>query len=122
LPVKHRIYIFRSRGAGGPRQVGPVGCLLYLLGLIALLIVAGIILLPLLGAMLAVALGVAIVGLLAVAYFRVRAWLGRKFGRKSDSYQAEVIDDSDGDDDERRGGGSDRPRLTVEVHRRPHRE
>jgi len=119
--VKHRIYIFQSQGApgGGPRRIGPFGCLLYLLGMIVLFVVAVIALLPLLGMVFGAALGVVILGMFAVAYLRARAWFRRKFGRKGDSYQAEVIDDDDNDDT---GGGSDRPRLTVEVHRRPHRD
>ena len=117
-----RIHIFRTPlpGGGSPRP-DPLGCLLYSLGLIALGVLAAVILLPLLGIALGIGLGVVALGMIAVAYYRLRAWVRRKLGRRRDKYEAHVIDDPDNDEDGP-GGGSSRPRLTVEVRRRPHRE
>jgi len=109
-----------------PRGPGPLGCLFYLLGLAVL---AVFVLLTLLGVAFGVGLGVVAIGMIVVLYYRVRAWLRRKLGRSGqepgltdDSYKAEVLDDQTDDDDRSGNGGAaeDRPRLTVEVRRRPH--
>ena len=127
--MRHRVFIFRPPGMG-PQGQGPLGCLLYLLGLVGLAAFAVFVLLPLLGVAFAIGLGVVAIGAAMVLYYRLRAWLRRALGRTGrepglagESYKAEVLDDQN-DDDDRHGGGSDadRPRLTVEVRRRPHRE
>lgn len=113
-----RIYIFRSPlPGGGPPRPDPLGCLVYALSLIGLIVLGTIILLPLLG----IALGVVALGVIVVAYYRIRAWLRRKLGRKTSKYEAQVIDSPD-EDDGPGAGDSERPRLNVEVRRRPHRE
>jgi hypothetical protein len=76
-------------------------------------------------------MGVVVIGTVVVLYYRARAWLRRKLGRTGrepgldgESYKAEVLDDQNDDDDRPGNGGSaaDRPRISVEVRRRPHRE
>jgi len=123
--MRHRVFIFRPPGMA-PRGPGPLGCLFYLLGLAVL---AVFVLLTLLGVAFGVGLGVVAIGMIVVLYYRVRAWLRRKLGRSGqepgltdDSYKAEVLDDQTDDDDRSGNGGAaeDRPRLTVEVRRRPH--
>ena len=129
--MRHRIFIFRPPGMG-PQGPDPLGCLFRLLGLAGLVVLAVFVLLPLLGVAFFIGLGVVAIGATIVLYYRVRAWLRRKLGRTGrepglagDSYKAEVLDDQT-DDDNRAGNGGgaadDRPRLTVEVRRRPHRE
>ncbi len=128
--MRHRIFIFRPPGMG-PQGPDPLGCLFRLLGLAGLVVLAVFVLLPLLGVAFFIGLGVVAIGATIVLYHRVRAWLRRKLGRTGrepglagDSYKAEVLDDQT-DDDNRGGNGgaaADRPRLSVEVRRRPHRE
>jgi len=129
--MRHRIFIFRPPGMG-PQGPNPLGCLFYLLGLAGLVVLAVFVLLPLLGLAFCIGLGVVAIGTVVVLYYRARAWLKRKLGRTGqepglagDSYRAEVLDDQTDDDDHPGDGGAasaDRPRLSVEVRRRPHRD
>jgi hypothetical protein len=128
--MKNRVFIFRPFDMD-PRAPNPLGWLLYLLGLAVLAVLAGFVLLPLLGIAFGVGLGIVAIGMTVVLYYRVRAWLRRKLGRRGeesglagDSYKAEVMDDQTDDDDRSGNGGAaeDRPRLTVEVRRRPHQD
>jgi len=102
---------------------GLLGCLAGGLLLLGLVVLGSILLWPLLGLALGVALGVVLLGVLALAYFRlkwaIRGFLRRRSGTK-DVYEAdgtEVADpDADADDDDPDGP---RKRLTVQVRRRP---
>ena len=118
--MRQRINIFARRPGMGPQGPDPLGCLFRLLGL------ASLVVLGLLG--LAIGLGVVVIGAIVVGYYRARAWLRRKLGRgrekpdhAGDTYKAEVVDDDEDDNDGDIASG-DRPRLTVEVRRRPHRD
>jgi len=124
--MRQRIYIFRQPGMGqqGPN---PLGCLFYLLGLAGLTVWGVFVLLPLLGVAFFIGLGVVAVGLVVVGYWRLRAWLRQKLGPGRDEpdqagghYEAEILDDEDSNDDDSASDG--RPRLNVEVRRRPHRD
>ena len=128
--MKHRIFIIRPPGMG-PQGPDPLGCLLYLLGLAGLVAFAVFVLLPMLGIALVIGLGVITVGAAVVLYYRVRAWFRRVLGRTGrepdlpgDRYKAEILDQPGDDDDD--GGddadAEDRPRISVEVRRRPHRD
>ena len=128
--MKHRIFIFRPPGMG-PQGSNPLGRLFYLLGLAGRVVLGVFVLLLMLGAGFVIGLGVVVIGAAVVLHYRIRAWMRRKLGRTGqepgladDSYKAEVLDDQT-DDDNRGGNGgaaADRPRLSVEVRRRPHRE
>jgi len=126
--MKHRIFIIRPPGMA-PQGWDPLGCLLYILGLAGLAVLGVFVLLPLLGMAFGIGLGIVAIGTVVVLYYRARAWLrcklggGEKSGLADESYKAEVLDDQT-DDADRGGAGASagRPRLTVEVRRRPHRE
>lgn len=118
-----RIYIFGQPGSGpqGPDLLGVAFRLLSLAGMVMLGV---FVLLPLLGIALGIGLGIVAIGAIVVGYFRLRAWVQRKLGKKREeprhvgaSYKAEVLDDTDNENDK-----DNRPRRTVEVHRRPHRD
>jgi len=91
------------------------------LGTIGLAVLLGLLLPPLLIVGLAIGLGVVILGAGVITYFRIRAWARQKLGRRRDdsNYKAEVLHVGDDEDDSDNGEQSDRPRRTVEVHRRP---
>ncbi len=121
--MRQRIYIFRQPGSG-PQGPDLLGVVFRLLGLAGMVLLGVFVLLPLLGIALGIGLGVVAIGAIVVGYFRLRAWVQRKLGRRreepshaGESYKAEVLDDKDSEDDE-----DNRPRRTVEVHRRPHRD
>jgi uncharacterized protein (DUF58 family) len=113
--VRRRVDIRREVSVQ-PQAV--LGCLGRALLLVGLAVLAGILLWPLLGLALGVALGIVLLGVLALAYFRlkwaVRRFLRRRSGAES-ACEAEVTE-ADRDDGER-----PRKRLTVHVRRRPPR-
>jgi hypothetical protein len=128
--MKNRIFILRTPGMG-PRGPDPLGCLFRLLGLAGLVVLAMFVLLPLVGLGFFIGLGVVAIGAAVVLYYRLRAWLRRVLGRTGqkpglvgDTYKAEVLDDQtdDGDHPGNGGAAADRPRISVEVRRRPHRD
>jgi len=116
--VRRRVDIRWEEGLR-PRAI--LGCLGGTVVLVALAVLAGILLWPLLGLALGVALGVVLLGVVVVVYFRLK-WAVRRLLRRrsgtSDLYEAEVseVAEADRDEDE-----PDRPRkrLTVHVRRRP---
>jgi hypothetical protein len=119
-----RIYIFGQPGSGpqGPDLLGVAFRLLSLAGMVMLGV---FVLLPLLGIALGIGLGIVAIGAIVVGYFRLRAWVQSKLSHRHEepphqagaSYKAEVLDDNHNEGDQ-----DNRPRRTVEVHRRPHRD
>jgi len=107
----------------GPQGPDLLGIVFRLLGLVGIVLLGAFVLLPLLGVALGIGLGVVIIGAIVVGYFRLRAWIQSKLGHRrkepdhmGTAYKAEVLDDTEDEKDK-----DNRPRRTVEVHRRPHR-
>jgi len=112
--MRRRVEIHRQVRIGGG---GPVGCLLTLLGAVAIFVLGGLLLWGLLWIALGVAVGLVILAGVLAVYVRLRRWWRRAFGRPEGSaptYKAEVFED-----DHDRLPPPPKERRVVQVRRRP---